>query len=277
MGRPKPSFCTYRLSPDSSSSNEDPVQVPTSSVRNTALVVSRPTSQHETLTIKQDPGIGTNQGQQSLLSPQSGSQERYYFPSIKGDSVSPKVGTDKAKVAADTVLALTKVSVPPNVCIKAKDPPNVVPVSTLAVKPNLTLNETASISIFKASASQGQAAVPAANKEVISAVTDSSAIISYLDKASAKVPAPKDSEQQQPGFKTYLQERGAVRALKMSPNPPPKGQTEAERLLRSKLDATCQEIMAQSSMQLSPPVSSGVAKRPHNLPPKGIEGFLCSP
>ena len=280
MGRPKPSFCTYNISSVNSSS-DDPVQVPTTSIRNTAVVVSRPTSQHETFSIKEDPEDGTKGQSQSLISPQAGSKERYYFPSIKGDSISPDNGSDKAKVAADTVLALTKVSVPPNVCIKAQDPPNVVPVSALAVKPNLTLTETASISIFKASSSQ---ATPS-SKEVLSAVTDSSAIISYLDKASAKVPSTKSSlkdGEYQPGFQAYLQERGAMMASKMNPSPAPnKGQTEAERLLRSKLDATCQEIMAQSSMQLSPPVTStGMMmdkKRPHNIPPKVMEGSYAAP
>ena len=147
-----------------------------------------------------------SEGHVSLLSPQSGSKERYYFPS--SDSKTPVSHSERdAKVAAD-VIALSKVAPPATVAplSPVPSPPQVTATVQVPQNPHLTFKGNSSISVFKMSSP---------NKTT-------------------------------PDHSSYLQERAAVQAAKtLKPTPD-------DSAKRNKLDATCKEILAQSSLHLAP-------------------------
>ena len=215
----------------------------TTASTSTAVIVRRQKDSGMSGSSKQQEtasGVKKSDGEVSLLSPQAGSKERYYFPSGVGSQAGKP---DDAKVITDLVK-LSKNAVPSSA---AQEPPTVISTpaaSSSFVKlpqvpqnPHLVYPINSSLSVSKITLPKKS------DSAVVTTGSDSSATTASILVAKQVIL----NQQQLPG-KQAVKPTALTAGVKAA-NP----EEAAEMEKKNKLDAICKEISLQSSMQLAPP------------------------
>ena len=199
-------------------------------------------------------GVKKSDGEVSLLSPQAGSKERYYFPSGVGSQAGKP---DDAKAITDLVK-LSKNAVPSSA---AQEPPTVIPTpaasSSLVKLPQVPQNPHLVYPI-NSSLSVSKITLPKKSDSLAVVTTSGSG-----SSTTASILAAKKvilNQQQLPGKQAV--NPTALTASAKAANP----EEAAEMEKKNKLEAICKEISLQSSMQLAPPGTIVVLDKKPALP-----------